>query len=1486
MILNNRFGLRWFALSVLLLLSAAGVEAQELSSYAYRTGVDASRWISMTSASDTIFAPGAYHDDDVSSVLPIGFSFLMGNNSYSTFSVSSNGLFRLGAEPCIGTMGAGKFTAAYVGSSLPKISGVARDMSTGRNGYIIYEVHGTAPQRVFACEYALAHTYGSALAADVSWQVQLHEDSNKIVLVYASVPPASTPVAYQTGIASSNTDIRVVNPVTHRDTICSRGYDVEYNAWHGANRYYEFVRPVITCPRPVDVAVRATNDSARLTWHEPGSATSWVVEYAARTFVPGCGNGQRIVSTDTAVWLTGLIPNMQYHVYLHSDCGSDTSSNVYTTFHTACSEITNLPYTENFDNSTGATISPCWVSGSNASTGNYPAISGSRAYSGSQSLFMYAYYYNSEYSYAALPMFRADLSSLMITFRACNSTGSNAHIGHVEVGVMDNPYDISTFQTVRHFTLDNNWSQCTCYLRLYTGTGRYIALRAPGGSTYVDCGAYVDDVVVRTMPACPPPMEVDVTQVTPVSALLHWRESGSATMWMVEYDTVGFQRGRGHTVVASVDSVRLTGLTANTEYDVYIYPSCGVDSVYLHDVFRTECVSSALPFYEDFDSYTASVDIPQCWHVLQGSGNYPMLTNHSGLAFDTAGNSLMTMGNSVVTTPRMPVPANQLLVSFRLRREGESSGSMKVGFVPTLDSMSSFMPVMTITPTDAEYHWYTVDYSSIGSTDTGYVVFKQESTSSLWSYWIDDVSVDTNSGCPTPTALRQMGGTDSSVTIAFNGATSGNIYTIAWGTSTDVAQASATTNTASTTYTINGLSRGVLYNVWVRSQCPGSNSRWTGPLQYCPGSYTMMYGTDTLTTCMATIYDNGGLSANYAANSSDVLVVYPMPGNAVRVTGNSSTELNYDFLDIYDGTGVAGTRFCHISGENQTVGPYTSTTGPLTIRFTSDSRTQYSGYALTVQCVPVSSCPLPRNLSVDSVTNTSIMISFTDTTGVGDYTVKWGTDSRVEHATGSANITTTRYTIGQLTPATTYHVWVRANCATESSAWNAYPSINTLCGLAYATPAVPYREGFETDGLPMCWTEEYMSGNASWQLGSPSVSQGSVVTPHGGRQSLIFNGNNGSVTRLISPLIDVSTLASPQLSFWHTQEAWGNDQDVLSVYYRPTQNHRWSLLATYTNNIRTWTQELVTLPTGLNTCQIAFVAEDNYGYGVMLDDVSLANAVSPCPPPSNFSAVPAGTVALLSWSGTGNFDISYKKYSDTAWSSSLFVSDTHYLLTGLAPETPYNVRVRTDCSDNHSDWQYAVFITLQSHADSLLLPCRKPEAVRLDSNGIGWAHVSWDAGEDASSWMVQLRGGRVMDTLVHRPDVWLNGLSSQTSYTVTVYTVCDSERFSRISDTLHFTTDSGNVDGIAAHIDMDARVSVYPNPATQGCFDIAFGSVSGPVVVTLSDAMGRKISEYEMVIAAYSKRRIDIGSLQDGLYFVSIKSRDLNHVSKLLIRNR
>ena len=83
-------------------------------------------------------------------------------------------------------------------------------------------------------------------------------------------------------------------------------------------------------------------------------------------------------------------------------------------------------------------------------------------------------------------------------------------------------------------------------------------------------------------------------------------------------------------MVASVDSVRLTGLTANTEYDVYIYPSCGVDSVYLHDVFRTECVSSALPFYEDFDSYTASVDMPQCWHVLQGSGNYPMLTNNSG----------------------------------------------------------------------------------------------------------------------------------------------------------------------------------------------------------------------------------------------------------------------------------------------------------------------------------------------------------------------------------------------------------------------------------------------------------------------------------------------------------------------------------------------------------------------------------------------------------------------------------------------------------------------------------------------------------------------------------------------------------------------------------------------------------------------------------------------------------------------------------------
>ena len=183
-----------------------------LADYTFSTGTDATMWIS-TSNWTNIWT--TYHDDEASSLYNLGISFPFGDETYTQFSVSSNGLFKLGSPAANSGTTAGQFTSSYYTTSLPKICGIARDLGTGSNGYVRYALTGTAPNRVFVCEFAMGYTYGSSYAGDVKWQVQLHESTSEVTIVYGPTAPGTTPSSFQTGLATASNDIVILNPSTH-----------------------------------------------------------------------------------------------------------------------------------------------------------------------------------------------------------------------------------------------------------------------------------------------------------------------------------------------------------------------------------------------------------------------------------------------------------------------------------------------------------------------------------------------------------------------------------------------------------------------------------------------------------------------------------------------------------------------------------------------------------------------------------------------------------------------------------------------------------------------------------------------------------------------------------------------------------------------------------------------------------------------------------------------------------------------------------------------------------------------------------------------------------------------------------------------------------------------------------------------------------------------------------------------------------------------
>ncbi len=214
------------------------------------------------------------------------------------------------------------------------------------------------------------------------------------------------------------------------------------------------------------------------------------------------------------------------------------------------------------------------------------------------------------------------------------------------------------------------------------------------------------------------------------------------------------------------------------------------------------------------------------------------------------------------------------------------------------------------------------------------------------------------------------------------------------------------------------------------------------------------------------------------------------------------------------------------------------------------------------------------------------------------------TDDTLTFLTGSKNITISNLPMG------TDFTWdVKSAC--DATHYTDSIEGQTFTTLSCATiNAFPWSYGFE-DGAVVstpCWPQEQVSGQVAWARAEGNGDN--PASAHTGTYDMIFKNNNKKtpdVTKLITPRIDITTLTTPALRFWHTQEKWENDQDELRVYYKNSASGTWTLLAEYTNNIPDWREELLPLPNGSDDYYIAFEGTAKYGYGIALDDIEIYN---------------------------------------------------------------------------------------------------------------------------------------------------------------------------------------------------------------------------------------------------------------------------------------
>lgn len=275
------------------------------------------------------------------------------------------------------------------------------------------------------------------------------------------------------------------------------------------------------------------------------------------------------------------------------------------------------------------------------------------------------------------------------------------------------------------------------------------------------------------------------------------------------------------------------------------------------------------------------------------------------------------------------------------------------------------------------------------------------------------------------------------------------------------------------------------------------------------------------------------------------------------------------------------------------------------------------------------------------------------------------------------------YTISGLQSNTTYEMGVQSVCGENMESNWVTIMVTTPC---MPLTEIPYTQDFEGDVFPPeCWSQEYVSGSQDWEA-TTNTTYGSGSTDASFEYDYGYN-----TTMLVTPAFDLSSASNLILSFRHSQAEWAGDQDELRVYYRTSLNGDWVLLQAYTNSISSMTLEEIDIPAAAlsSSCQFAFEGTLNYGHGIFLDDVTIKPAPTCGMPTISVSGVTA-TITPSEVGTPASYELMIGEQTATVTETTVDLS-TVFTLEG---STTYQVSVRANCGgEDYSDWSTAAEFT-------------------------------------------------------------------------------------------------------------------------------------------------------------------------------------------------
>ena len=156
----------------------------------------------------------------------------------------------------------------------------------------------------------------------------------------------------------------------------------------------------------------------------------------------------------------------------------------------------------------------------------------------------------------------------------------------------------------------------------------------------------------------------------------------------------------------------------------------------------------------------------------------------------------------------------------------------------------------------------------------------------------------------------------------------------------------------------------------------------------------------------------------------------------------------------------------------------------------------------------------------------------------------------------------------------------------------------------------PWTETFEDDSPSRdSWTQIYEVNNMSWTYETSPSTGGWLPGSSGAYEGTKFanypgTSHNFDKTKLVSPVLDLSAVTDPSISFYYRNPFWSPDQNWLRVFYRISDTDPWIQITEFHSDVVPWTSSGdIALPDPSATYQIAIECETDYGYSTTVDSL-------------------------------------------------------------------------------------------------------------------------------------------------------------------------------------------------------------------------------------------------------------------------------------------